>query len=131
MVGDPVGDFIIRLKNASMAGHDTCAVPYSRLKHAIADKLAAKGYIVSAEKKGRKVKKTLEISLARDAKGGARIHDVDRISKPGRRVYRSAREIRPVKYGHGTLVLSTPRGILTGEEAREGKVGGEALFNIW
>ncbi len=131
MVNDPVGDFIIQLKNAGMVGKKSVNIPYSKLKHAIADKLVGAGFIVSAEKYGKKVKKTLDITLKYDAKGTHAIMGVQRISKPGRRLYLSVSEIFPVKFGKGKRILSTPAGILTGEEAKEKNVGGEELFIIW
>jgi small subunit ribosomal protein S8 len=131
MVNDPVADFIIQLKNAGMAGKTVVAVPYSKHKHAIADKLAESGYLTAVEKKGKKTKKTLEVSLAYRADRKPTIADVRRISKPGRRVYQNVKEIKPVRQGFGMLVLSTPSGVLSDREAREKNVGGEALFAIW
>ncbi len=131
MTSDTIGDFIIRLKNAGAVKKGTVAVPYSALKYAIAEKLKDAGFLVSLEKKGKKVRKTLDVVLKYDAAGLSVIHGVKRVSKPGRRLYRSAREIVPIRYGHGVLVLSTPKGILTGKEARKENVGGEALFEIW
>lgn len=131
MVTDPVGDFIIRLKNAGAVKKDSIVVPYSALRHAIASKLREKGYVGEVSKRGKKVRKGLEISLRYNKSGAPALHGVRRVSKPGRRVYRQVRDIRPVRYGKGMLVLSTPKGILTGEEARAKKVGGEALFEIW
>lgn len=131
MVGDPVGDFIIQLKNAGAVGIDCVSIPHSKFKLAIADKLAKKGYVKSVEKRGKKTGKTLTIELLYDKEGKHVIHDVKRVSKPGRRMYRNVSEIYPVKYGRGLLILSTPKGILTGEEARKKNIGGEALFEIW
>lgn len=131
MVNDPVGDFIIRLKNAGMVGKREVQVPYSKLKHAIADKLVASGFVISAVKRGKKVAKTIEVTLKYDAGGVHEIRGVQRISKPGRRLYIGVSEIFPVKYGKGKRILSTPAGILTGEEAKEKNVGGEELFIIW
>ncbi len=131
MVNDPVGDFIIQLKNAGMVRKNTVSIPYSKLKHAVADKLAEAGFITDADKRGKKVKKTLDITLKYDAEGAHQIQGVQRISKPGRRLYLSVAEIFPVKFGKGKRILSTPAGILTGEEAREKNVGGEELFIIW
>lgn len=131
MVGDPVGDFIVRLTNAGAVRKDVVSVPYSRLKHAVADKLVEKGYVVSATKKGKKVKKTLDVELRYDENGKHYIRGVKRVSKPGRRVYSPVSEIHPVKFGKGSLILSTPQGILTGEEARANNTGGEQLFTIW
>ncbi len=130
MVNDPVGDFIIQIKNAGMAKKSTVSVPYSKLKHAIAEKLVSAGFIVGAEKRGKKVKKTLDITL-KYAGTVHQIQGVKRVSKPGRRLYLSVAEIFPVKFGKGKRILSTPLGILTGEEAKEKNVGGEELFIIW
>ena len=131
MVSDPVGDFIIRLTNAGAIKKQMISVPFSNLKLAIAEKLKDAGYVVTVEKKGKKIKKTLDVVLKYDAAGMHVIHGVKRVSKPGRRMYRSVLEIVPVKYGKGSLVLSTPKGIMTDKEAKGARVGGEALFEIW
>ncbi|MFT7506941.1 MAG: small subunit ribosomal protein S8 [Acidimicrobiales bacterium] len=131
MVGDTVGDFIIQLKNAGMVGNKEVSLPYSKLKHAIADKLVKEGYLVTAETKGEGVAKSLDMKLQYDANGSHRISGVKRVSKPGRRVYTKATEIYPVKFGKGKMILSTPVGILNGEDARKANVGGEQLFIIW
>jgi len=131
MVNDPVGDFIIQLKNAGMVRKHEVSLPYSKLKHAIAEKLVETGYIAEAAKRGKKVKKTLDIMLKYDTRGAHQIQGVKRVSKPGRRLYISVAEIFPVKFGKGKRILSTPAGILTGEEAKEKNVGGEELFIIW
>lgn len=130
MVSDTIGDFIIRLKNAGAVGHQSVSVPYSKLKQAIAEKLVAAGYLATVDVKGKDVKKTLEVTLRYDGKHSS-ISGVKRVSKPGRRLYSKVTEIYPVKFGKGHLILSTPRGILTDTEARENKVGGEQLFQIW
>ena len=131
MVNDPIGDMIIQLKNAGMVKKSTVSLPYSKMKHAIADKLVESGYIVDAMKRGKKVKKTLDITLKYGTDGAHQIQGVKRISKPGRRLYMGVAEIFPVKFGKGKRILSTPAGILTGEEAKEKNVGGEELFIIW
>lgn len=131
MVNDPIGDFIVRLTNAGAIRKPSVSIPYSAFKYAIAEKLKDAGYISGVEKKGKKVKKTLDVTLKYDEAGDAVIQGVKRVSKPGRRMYRSVHEIVPVRYGHGALILSTPKGVLTDKEARKQKVGGEALFQIW
>ena len=122
---------IIQLKNAGMVGKREVSLPYSKLKHSIADKLVGAGYVESAQKRGKKVKKTLDMTLKYDTRGDHQISGVKRVSKPGRRLYISVAEIFPVKFGKGKRILSTPAGILTGEEAKEKNVGGEELFIIW
>ncbi|MFC1734151.1 30S ribosomal protein S8 [candidate division KSB1 bacterium] len=131
MVTDPVGDFIIRLKNASAVKKDVVITPHSKLRFAVAEALQKIGYIKSVNKKGKKVQKTIEVELQYNKEGVSPIHGVERVSKPGRRLYFGTKEINPVKYGKGSLILSTPKGILTDLEARKEKVGGEALFKIW
>lgn len=127
---DTIGDFIVRLKNAGQVGHQEVAMPHSKMKEAIAHKLASVGYLGDVKVDGKEVKKTLVVSLKYD-NGRHAIADVQRVSKPGRRLYAKVEEIYPVKFGKGHLILSTPKGILTDKEAREAKVGGEQLFKIW
>ncbi len=131
MVNDPVGDFIIRLTNAGAIKREVVSVPFSMFKLAIAEKLKDAGFIASVEKKGKKIKKTLDVVLKYDMQGKPIIQGVKRISKPGRRMYKSVLDIVPVRYGKGALILSTPTGIKTDKEAKKEKVGGEALFEIW
>ncbi|OGG49456.1 30S ribosomal protein S8 [Candidatus Kaiserbacteria bacterium RIFCSPHIGHO2_01_FULL_54_36] len=131
MVNDTIGDLIIRLTNAGAIRKPSVSVPYSAFKMAIAEKLKEIGLVENIEKKGKKVRKTLDIVLKYNEAGKHMISGVKRISKPGRRMYKSMREIMPVRYGHGALILSTPKGVLTDKEARKEKVGGEALFEIW
>jgi len=131
MVNDPIGDLIIRLKNAGMAGRSNIVIPHSKLKFAVAVKLQQKGFIKTAIKRGKKARKIIEVELLYTKEGAPQINDVSRISKPGRRMYQGVRSIYPVRYGRGALFLSTPKGILTGDEARKERVGGEALFKIW
>ena len=128
---DVVGDFVVRLKNAGAIGKQSFSVPFSNFKHAIAEKLKDVGYIQAVEKKGKKTRKTLDITLKYDEAGAHVVNGAKRISKPGCRVYRSVLEVVPVRYGRGALILSTPKGIKTDQEARKEKVGGEALFEVW
>ena len=131
MTSDVIGDFIVRLKNAGAIKQASVSIPYSNFKEAIAEKLASAGFVQGVEKKGKKIRKTLDVTLKYNAEGKHVISGVKRISKPGRRMYKSVHEIIPVRYGKGALILSTPAGVLTDKEARKHKVGGEALFEIW
>lgn len=127
MVTDPIADFLVRLQNASMARKNEVSMPLSKMKQAMAEILAREGYIAEV---GGKKNGTLSLLLLYK-NGRPAIEGFKRISKPGRRMYMGVRDIRPVKRGHGLLILSTPAGILSGKEAREKRVGGEALFEIW
>jgi len=130
MVTDRVGDFIIRLKNAGAIGTQQVSLPYSAHLEAIAKKLQQLGFVSEVSSSGNG-KRTLEVVLAYDEQGNHKIHDVKRISKPGRRLYVSTREAHGVKNGLGASILSTPKGILSDKEARKDRVGGEALFQVW
>lgn len=128
---DPVSDMIIRIKNAMMAGNDTVSMPQSKLKSAIAEKLKERGIISDITTHGKKIGKTLELTMTRGEDGTYNFVDVKRISKPGCRIYFGTQDIRAVMGGTGSLVISTPEGILFGDQARKKRVGGEPLFEIW
>ena len=131
MMTDPISDMIIRIKNASMAGKDVVSMPSSKMKTAIAEKLKERGIVSDIAVHGKDAKKTMELTLTRNERGGYTFRDVKRVSKPGCRMYFGVQDIRPVMGGLGSLVISTPKGVLFGDEARKGKVGGEPLFEIW
>lgn len=119
------------MKNGALVSKESVVVPYSKLKYAIAQCLKEHGYISEVSKKTEKKNiPVLEISLAYDGVN-PKIHDVKRMSKPSRRTYLGVHDIRAVKNGHGMVVLSTPKGILSDKQARKEAVGGEALFMIW
>ncbi len=125
MTTDPISDFLIRLQNASLVKKNTVEAPYSAMKHAIAKVLVSEGYLGTVSKRNNSL--VVELKYA----GRPAITGVKRISKPSRRMYLGVRDIRPVKRGHGLLVLSTPNGVVTGKDAMVARVGGEALFEIW
>lgn len=127
---DPIADMLVNIKNAGNAGKGLALVPFSKMKESIASVLFKHGYIASYAKKGKKIAKTLEIGVLFDGKT-PRIAGVARVSKPSCRTYIGVPEIRPVRNGYGLMVLSTPKGIMTGDEARRAQVGGEVLFKIW
>jgi len=127
---DPIADMLISIKNAGNAGKSLAVVPFSNMKETIAAVLFQNGFISSYAKKGKKVAKTLEIGIAYEGKK-PRVADVARMSKPSRRFYVKASEIKPIKNGYGLMVVSTPKGVMSGNEARKAQVGGEALFKIW
>jgi small subunit ribosomal protein S8 len=127
---DKAANLLISLKNGGNAGKETVMVPFSKFTGEIAKTLFQAGYIASYAKKSRTKGDVLELGvLYVDTK--PRIHDVKRVSKSSRRVYYGVHDVKPIKNGRGLLVLSTPKGILTGEQARQENVGGEALFEIW
>lgn len=126
MVNDPISDLLVRLQNASRVGKTSVSLPFSQMKLAIADVLSKEGYVGMPSKKEH----TLIIPLSYK-NGNPVITGTKRLSKPSRRTYVGVRDVRPVKRGHGLLVLSTPKGVMTGTKARAEHVGGEVLFEIW
>ncbi len=127
---DPISNMIVMIKNASDSRKESVVFPYSKIKLAILDLLQKEGFIKSFGKKGKKVVKFIEVGLLYAGKE-PRINGVKRVSKTSKRVYIGSKEIKKVKNGLGSLIMSTPKGIMTDKMAREAKVGGEALFEIW
>ena len=127
---DSISNMIIIIKNAQLAGLETATVPYSELKNAIGTCLKKEGYVADVAKKVKKGHPVLEISLIYTDKK-PKITEVERISKQSRRVYFKMKDIHTIRNGSGLLVLSTPKGILSGKDARKAQVGGEALFRMW
>jgi small subunit ribosomal protein S8 len=128
---DPLSDLLTRISNGLTAGHDKVDVPASRLKEAVLKVLEEEGFIASyrrVEDKGRPV---LRVGLKYDAEGEPIVTGLERVSRPGRRVYARADEIPKVLGGLGVSVVSTSRGIVTDRAARQARLGGEVLCNIW
>lgn len=127
---DIISQMMITIKNGGLANKESVFVPYSKLKNAIALCLQKEGFVSEVSKKTKKGLPVLEIGLIYTNKK-PKVAEVQRISKPSKRVYFALKDIHQVKNGFGLLVLSTPKGILGGREARKEQVGGEALFKIW
>lgn len=130
VITDPIGDMLIRVKNAYRAKKEVAVIPYSGMKEHIAKLLERRRFIQSVEKKGKKARKFLELSL-KYTDGVPALQSARRISKPSRRIYTRSRDARPVRYGHGISIISTPQGLLTGEEAKARKLGGEVIAEVW
>jgi len=129
---DPVSDLLTRIRNAHLAKHDRLDVPASKLKLEICKLLKEQGYIEEVEVRDEDpVRKELRVTLRYTDEGLPVIRRLQRVSKPGRRVYRGADDIRPVLNGLGVGIVSTSHGLLTDREARERRVGGEILCEIW
>lgn len=130
-ITDPIADMLTRIRNAAKAKINSVDIPGSKMKLEIAKVLKSEGYIrnykfIQDQKQG-----TLRIYLKYGQGNANAIYGLNRISKPSRRVYAKAQEIKPVLNGMGISILSTSRGILTDKQARHEKVGGEILCNIW
>ena len=133
---DPIGDMLTRMRNAVMAEHNTVAMPSSKIKVAIAKIMKEEGYIANFEIADGKVvgSKVLRLRLKYIGERRERhpvISGVERISRPGRRVYSGKGDIPWVLSGIGIAIISTPKGVMTGQRARQLGVGGEVLCKVW
>jgi small subunit ribosomal protein S8 len=135
-VTDPIADMLTRIRNATMAGHQTASLPSSKIKVAIAHILHQEGFIESFEEASVEGKPTQMLRIHLKYVGERRerrpvITGLTRVSRPGRRVYAGKTEIPWVRSGMGVAILSTPKGVMTGTRARQLGVGGEVLCSIW
>ena len=128
---DPIADMLTRLRNAISAGHQRVDVPTSKLKLEVARILKEEGYINSFTTKGEGVQSMIRIFLRYDAKGTSSITHLSRVSRPGRRVYVGSQEIPKVLGGFGISIVSTSKGLMSGKRARQEKVGGEILAEVY
>jgi small subunit ribosomal protein S8 len=131
MVNDQIADMLTRIKNGAMVHKESVEVPHSKMKLEIAKILKKEGYIENFSKKGKKTRKFIEVALKYGEDASSVINGVRRVSKPGRRLYTLAKNLKPVKQGLGKSIISTPKGLMTNLEARKNNIGGEILFEIW
>lgn len=128
---DPVADFLTRIRNAHRARHQKLDVPASRLKAEIARILKEEGYIANVKPVEEGGQQLLRVYLKYGPNNEAVIRDVQRVSRPGCRVYVGKDEIRRVQGGLGISIMTTPKGVMTGRQARREGVGGEILCEVW
>ncbi len=131
MLTDPIADMITRIRNGGQARHKHVEIPESRLKREVARVLQEQGYISSFSSDGDPTKPMLTVEVRYNEGSEPMIQGIQRVSRPSRRVYVGWQEIPKVRNGLGIAILSTPRGILTDQEAREAHVGGEILAEVW
>ncbi len=127
---DPIADMLTRLRNASRAGHPSVTFPGSRLKVAILDILKVEGFIAEYAVKKQNNKSDIEVRLKYANKQPV-IRQIQRVSRPGRRYYMKAQEMRPVRNNIGIAIVSTSQGVMTGRKARKLNIGGEILCRVW
>jgi small subunit ribosomal protein S8 len=131
MMTDPIADMLTRIRNGNFVEAPSVDVPYSKIKHQICKVLVEEGFLVQFEVVDGQPQKTLRVQLKYGPDGEKVIQSIRRISKPGRRIYRSVEELRPVVRGMGIVVLSTSRGVMSDRAARVRRVGGEVLCEIY
>jgi len=128
---DPIADLLTRIRNAHLAKHDRLDIPTSKLKVEICKILKKEGYIRNFRLTDSSPRKTLRVFLRYSPEGLPAISYLARVSKPGRRVYRGADMIRPVRNGLGVGIISTSQGLISDADARNKRLGGEVLCEVW
>ena len=130
-LSDPIGDMIARLKNSQMRSHKKIQLPSSKFKTKIAEILKSEGYIIDYEVKEEKNNKSnLHISLKYNS-GNPVISSIERVSKPGRRIFSSADSLPKINNGLGIAIISTPKGVMTDVDARKNNIGGEIICKVF
>lgn len=127
---DQIADLITRIRNAVMVGKTEILVPTSKLKRAVVEILAKNGYLASYNEVEGAPASLLHVVI-NEPGTVAKINEITKISKPGRRVYSAAADIPTVKSGRGTVIVSTSKGLMTGREAKKNHLGGEVLVRVW
>ena len=130
-ISDPIADMLTRLRNGALARHAFVVMPSSKMKEAIAAILKSEGFIQDYEVYVDGVKKTLRVQLKYTQERQPVMTGLKRISRPGRRVYSNREEIPLILSGMGIAIMSTPKGVMTGKDARRQGVGGEVLAYVW
>jgi small subunit ribosomal protein S8 len=128
---DPIADMITRIRNAVRARHPRVDIPASRFKAEIAKILEKEGFVSAVKMVDGAPQGTIRITLKYGPRGETVISGLERVSRPGRRVYLGSEDVPRVMGGLGTAILTTSRGVMTGREAQRAGVGGEVLCNVW
>ncbi len=130
-LSDPISDMLTKIRNASMAKHEKVDLTTSKLKLEIVKILKTEGYIKNFKKINQDGKSFIRVFLKYDNDNNPVIHGLERISKPGRRIYAGYKNMPRILNGYGTLIVTTSSGVITGSKAVEQKVGGELICSIW
>jgi len=129
-MNDSIADFLTRTRNAYRAAHEDVVIKHSRTVEDVAKVILEEGYFENVEVVGEGAKKSIIVKL-KYVEGVSVVADLQRVSKPSRRIYVGYKEIKPVMNGLGLSVLSTPQGVMSDNDARKKRVGGEVLCNVW
>lgn len=131
MHSDPIADMLTRIRNGVSIERPFVDMPFSKLKQSVADVLQREGFIWDTETIEDGPFKTLRVNLKYGPNGEIVINHIQRVSRPGRRIYSAASEMKQVRHGTGITIVTTPQGVLSNREARKGHVGGEVLAEVW
>ena len=130
-VSDPIADMLTKIRNASLAKFEKVDIPASKLKVEIVKILKNEGFIKTFKKVAQDGSNQIRIYLKYDEGNTGVIHGLERVSKPGRRVYTGYKEMPRIFNGYGTLIVTTSQGVITGKKAAEKKLGGELICSVW
>ncbi len=130
-VSDPIADMLTKIRNASLAKFEKVDIPASKLKVEIVKILKNEGFIKTFKKVAQDGSNQIRIYLKYDEGNTSVIHGLERVSKPGRRVYTGYKEMPRIFNGYGTLIVTTSQGVITGKKAAEKKLGGELICSVW
>jgi len=130
-ISDPVADMLTMLRNGSKARHEKVDIPTSKMKLQVVKILKNEGYIKNFKKVTKEQVNYIRVFLKYDEQNNPVIHGLEKISTPGRRIYKGYKSLPRVFNGHGVLIVSTSSGIITGKKASERKVGGELICSVW
>ncbi|OGQ47973.1 MAG: 30S ribosomal protein S8 [Deltaproteobacteria bacterium RIFCSPLOWO2_02_FULL_46_8] len=131
MMTDPLADMLTRIRNAIMMRHEQVTMPHSRFKESVLKVLKKEGFVVDFETVGSGTKKALVVALKYATDGTAAITNIRKVSKPGRRFFGGYQELKPFRGGLGVRILTTSKGVVSEAEARNQKLGGEILVEVW
>jgi len=128
---DPIADMLTRIRNAVAVNKTEVRLPYSKLKQAVAKALKKGGYLTAVQTEGGNIEKELVLQLASSEQASSTITEIHRISRPGQRIYTASSNIPRILRGRGIVVISTSKGVMSGEEARQSSLGGELMCKVW
>ena len=131
MHSDPIADLLTRVRNGLMAHKNHVDIPFSKIKAEVVKVLVSDGFVISQEVITEEKFPSLRVHLKYDSGKKPIIHSIKRVSKPGLRVYRQATDLRPVRGGLATQILTTSQGVMTDREARRRQIGGEVICEVW
>jgi small subunit ribosomal protein S8 len=127
---DPISDMLTRIRNAILVSKSEVNLPYSNIKQSVAELLKANGYLQEVSVNGEGIDKKLSIVINSDDEN-AKITEIARMSRPGRRMYARSNEIPTVKQGRGIVIVSTSKGVMTGDAAKKARIGGELICRVY
>lgn len=130
-MSDPIADMLTRIRNAILREHKSVSIPSSKIKESISNVLKQEGFVEGFEVVPEELGNTLKIELKYDNKGSSIIRKINRVSKPGLRIHKGFEEIQPLLNGQGIYIVSTSRGVISDQQCRKQKVGGEILCEVW